>query len=295
MKSRAKERSGRRDAEAIGFECRKLKSSSALEYYRFVPDEVDEYAPALVAVHGIQRSIRKHAKSYATLASRLKRVLIAPHFSSTDYPNYQRLGRAGRGKRADHALHRALEEISELLPIDPQSSLLFGFSGGAQFVHRYLMAHPERVRAAVVASAGWYTFPDAQRDYPRGLRVDAELPGLRFHIDRLLEVPVLVTVGSEDTGRGDTLRKSPRLDRQQGSNRVERAQNWHGAMRSLAKERGLAPRVVLELLPDVNHSLKKSMQAGLGDLAADFLEEHSARSASSNPTTTLTTSTAETE
>ena len=46
---------------------------------------------------------------------------------------------------------------------------LFGFSGGAQFAHRYVLAHPDRVAAAGIGAAGWYTFPDSATPYPYGL------------------------------------------------------------------------------------------------------------------------------
>jgi pimeloyl-ACP methyl ester carboxylesterase len=53
---------------------------------------------------------------------------------------------------------------------------LSGHSGGAQFVQRYALAHPERVAASVLSSAGWYTFPNpARADAHRGL-VDLHVP-----------------------------------------------------------------------------------------------------------------------
>jgi len=37
-----------------------------------------------------------------------------------------------------------------------------GFSGGAQFAHRFAFAHPERVRAVAAHSAGSYDPPPAR-------------------------------------------------------------------------------------------------------------------------------------
>jgi predicted esterase len=54
-----------------------------------------------------------------------------------------------------------------------------GFSGGAQFAHRFAYAHPERTQAVAAHSAGWYDPP------PSWAR----------------QVPFLVTVGLEDTQR----------------------------------------------------------------------------------------------
>ena len=43
---------------------------------------------------------------------------------------------------------------------------LVGFSGGAQFAHRFAMLYPGCVRRVVVAAAGWYTYIDPSRPFP---------------------------------------------------------------------------------------------------------------------------------
>jgi hypothetical protein len=135
-----------------------------------------------------------------------------------------------------------------------------------------VLAHPDRVSAAVASSAGWYTFPDLSADYPYGLDDIGELKDVRFEPDRFLKIPVLVIVGSQDLARGDSLRREIRVDRNQGRTRLERAQRWTEAMNQLARERGLPPPVTLDVVLGVKHSLRDHVEAGrLPERAFDFL------------------------
>src|SRR5262249_10288121 len=132
------------------------------EYFVYIPHSAGVGAPALVAVHGISRHARELGKLFAASCEKDWVGLGAPPFSKRASADYQRLGRTGRGPRADLALHSILEEVAWLTGASTARFYLFGFSGGAQFAHRYLMAHPHRVAGAVIASAGWYTYPDAR-------------------------------------------------------------------------------------------------------------------------------------
>src|SRR5262245_66598595 len=97
-------------------------------------------------------------------------VMMAPVFRKDVHRDYQRLGRKGKGNRVDLLLNKLVSEVASLSGADATRIHLFGFSGGAQFVHRYTMVHPARVAAAVVTSSGWYTFPDARERYPYAIR-----------------------------------------------------------------------------------------------------------------------------
>jgi pimeloyl-ACP methyl ester carboxylesterase len=139
---------------------------------------------------------------------------------------------------------------------------LFGYSGGGQFVHRYTLAHPERVAAVAIGAAGWYTFPDESQDYPWGIRETAALPGARFDPESFLRVPACVLVGENDTRRDRELNQSHRLDRQQGQTRLERGRRWVDAMRAAARARGLDTAYRFEVLPDSAHSFTRSDRHG---------------------------------
>lgn len=188
-------------------------------------------------------------------------VLLAPSFIGPAHADYQRLGREGWGRRADLFLHACLQEATQLTGADTTRIGLFGFSGGAQFAHRYLMAHPHRVSAAVIVAAGWYTFPDATEKFPNGIRSTRRLPGVSFNPEEYLRVPVTVVVGEDDTAT-DNVRNSERVLLQQGATRVERARRWVAAMQAQAQSHGLASRIELQVLPGMEHSFAALCKEG---------------------------------
>jgi pimeloyl-ACP methyl ester carboxylesterase len=226
----------------------------------------------LVAAHGISRNFEEHARLLAPYAEERGVVLVAPDFPEGEFGDYQRLGR--RGRRADLALDQIVREAESLTGASARTFYLFGFSGGAQFAHRYALAHPERIARAAVAAAGWYSFPDTATPYPYGIGPASgdELSDVRFEPDKFLRVPIRVFVGAADTGSRN-VRRNPRVDRQQGTTRIERAQRWTAAMRRAAESRGLEPLVTCELVPGVGHSFRRFVEAGAGERVFDALFE----------------------
>lgn len=233
----------------------------------------EESIPLVVCVHGIAIDAEEQIRLLSPFADRHAFALLAPVFEPGVWSDYQRLGRRGRGPRADLALQALIDDCASERGFRVGEVFLIGYSGGAQFVHRYVLAHPSRATAAVAAAAGWYTPPDPRRAYPHGLRIDGSLAGVQIEPADLHRCPILVCVGDRDVARDESLRCSPRLDRLQGRNRRERARRWVDATRRAAGRLGLEPRVSLVELPGVGHSFAQCMEAGLGETAFQFFEE----------------------
>jgi pimeloyl-ACP methyl ester carboxylesterase len=242
---------------------RALASDPTQEYLLYVPEEAPADASIMVSVHGLSGNATKHASVFSPLCDELGVVMLTPIFTSELHRDFQRLGRRGRGHRSDLLLHRVLAESASLSGADPTRIHLVGFSAGAQFAHRYAMVHPDRVARAVVAAAGWYTFPDHRQRYPYGIRPARQLEDVSFDPEAFLGVPIEVLVGSLDTTSAK-LRSTDRTIAQQGRTRLERARNWVAAMRSAAEAYGLEPRVILTEVEGVGHSF--SDFAARGDL-----------------------------
>lgn len=228
--------------------------------------------PLVVCVHGISRDDREQIARFRPAAEHGGYALLAPLFDEKSYPDFQRLGRRGKGQRADLGLVRAIQRFRERTNRAFEDVFLVGFSGGGQFVHRFVMAHPERVRAAVVTAAGWYTLPLKRRLFPGGIRLDASLSGVRFEPDKFLRTPVLVAVGAEDKERDKSFRTNDKLDAAQGRNRVERAHTWSRAMTEAAFERGIHNEVRAVELPGAAHSFAECIDAGLDRLTFEFFD-----------------------
>jgi pimeloyl-ACP methyl ester carboxylesterase len=244
---------------------RVLLADPGQEYLVYIPSTGAERAPLFVSIHGVSRNADEHAKLLSAYCEMYGVVLVAPIFSVEQHPDYQRMGRHGRGKRADLALNMIVAEVATMTGARAEKFLLFGFSGGAQFAHRYLMANPHRVEKAVIAAAGWYTFPEATRRYPYGTRMSKKLPGVHFDAEEYLTVPITVMVGANDDNQSG-LRRSTRLDKEQGHTRLERARRWVAAMQASAEAHHLESMVTYEEVADCDHSFKRSiLRGGLGD------------------------------
>lgn len=255
-------------------------------YFIYVPHERDPAKPLFVAIHGISRNAREHAEQFSGLAERYGVAVIAPLFDEQRFPDYQRLGRRGRGARADLMLERIVDECATLIGADARRFCLFGYSGGGQFAHRFALAHPHRIAAYAIAAAGWYTLPDPSQRFPMGTGGSSRLTGIAFHAEEFLTVPAAVFVGERDVYAGSALRQSEQLSDSQGENRFERGRHWVTEMTRAARQQCLDTEYHFEALPRSPHCFVKSMRRGkLGErvftwlfnrtqaIAADALDE----------------------
>ncbi|HMA30796.1 MAG TPA: alpha/beta hydrolase [Casimicrobiaceae bacterium] len=229
------------------------ESRPRLRYALEMPAQPGAGTPVVVAVHGISRNASDHHAAFAGLAQSRGAILVVPLFEAAEFRDYQRLGRDGRGQRADLALLSLIDGVLSSRGLSGRRFHLFGHSGGAQFAHRFVMAHPERVARYAISAAGWYTFPDDSQDFPYGLRHPPS--GIDMSRQRLfLSVPGRVFVGMRDQRRGTSLRQHERVDAEQGRTRIERATRWTAAMNARAQALDLRPPLDLRQLPGSGHS-----------------------------------------
>jgi len=220
------------------------------------------------SIHGISRNAREHFDAFAGPACRHGAVLLVPRFGERRFPRYQLAGIDGRGERADLALMSAMDALAARLGLAPRRWHLYGHSGGAQFVHRFTLAHPARVAHAVIGAAGWYTWPDAHRRFPEGLATAAGAPDLVAALPAALRVPTTILVGERDR-RDRNLRGSAWIEREQGTDRVERALRWQRAMHEARVRHGEPAPPRIELLERCGHDFSGCVRrAGLQDRVA---------------------------
>lgn len=223
-------------------------------------------APPVAAIHGISRDAEGIAARLAPRAAAQGRVLVAPLFTQEDFPRYQR---AACGRRSDRALLTLLDSLAAEGAVAPGPVDLAGYSGGAQFAHRFAWMHPHRVGRLTVAAAGWWTFPDAA-PFPRGLGPAESGPAdaprwLKANLRAFLDREIAVAVGRFDDAPDAATRTSPELDARQGPDRLTRARRWTEAMGAAARQLGLR-EPTLTVLPDCGHDFHACAAAGLDRL-----------------------------
>jgi pimeloyl-ACP methyl ester carboxylesterase len=207
-------------------------------------------APILFAIHGISRNAAEMATRFAEHPHFKDWTIVAPLFEKARFGQYQQL-LAGPGQtRSDLGLLALLNTLRDQFKIDCDQLALFGFSGGAQFAHRFAMLYPARVRSVVAVSAGWYLMPDPGLAWPYGLGDGSPVP-----VDRsaTLDVPITVVVGDNDLRIDGSVRQTPLINMMQGETRLRRAKRWAKAMRKAADEAGRKSGVELRLLSNGVH------------------------------------------
>lgn len=239
------------------------------ECWLALPRDPDPAARPLVAVHGIHRDAQGQARRLAAAASAAGRIVIAPLFDRRRYPNYQQ---PILRQRADIALLELIAQLQGRGLIHGRRFDLAGYSGGAQFAHRFAMLHPHRVGRLTLTAAGWYTLPHGQAPYPYGLgrperRQPAWTPLIAQGIDDFLRLPIAVCVGEQDNLADAHTRRDPTLDALQGNDRLSRAHHWTRAVQDAAQARGITPRIQLHTLPRCGHDFGACVeQGGLSDI-----------------------------
>ncbi len=234
----------------------------SLSYYWFQSSQPRPDLPLFFAVHGIGRRAKDQARMFAPYVEAIGGTLIAPIFGKRRFAGYQRLKRSQNEIRSDLAARELILHAHHRFEMPSGPVVMFGYSGGGQFVHRFAMAYPRQVKRIAIAAPGWFTFPDKRIRFPQGISEISTLPDLNFDSSRFLRIPSLVLVGDRDVGRGKSLNQRREIDAQQGRHRLERAGKWVNAMRSAAGRYQYNTVFQLQILPGCAHSFADCMETG---------------------------------
>ena len=225
--------------------------------------------PPVVAVHGLNREVERMADLLTARADATGRTIVLPVF---DLDNWRRFQRAACAQRSDWGLLALLRILRTEGWISADAPDVSGFSGGAQFAHRFAWLYPTQVGRLCLVAPGWWTFPDTSGSYPFGIKSGgagdaATIFRLAANLPRFLDREIDVRVGALDVEQDQNLRQDSAIMAQQGANRVERAQAWTAAARSAARHHGLTPRIGFELMPNCGHSFADCVANGELDRA----------------------------
>lgn len=175
-------------------------------YCLYVPSDYDEngdkrYGLAIV-VHDTERTVGAYRDRFADFGEANDCIILAPLFPGGiiepgDLSNYKLL--KFHDIRFDLLLLSMVDEVAVKYRVDTGKFLLYGFSGGAHFAHRFYYAHPERLLGVSIGAPGVVTLLDNSRDWWVGVRNFESEFGKPLDIGLMRDVPVHMVIGDRDT------------------------------------------------------------------------------------------------
>ena len=230
----------------------------------YVPDAGDLPGlnrPVLLAVHDTFRDIGALREAFVGLADECRCVVLLPLFPAAigdpnDVDNYKQV--AYRDIRFDLIVLDMLDEMAERWGVLADRCFLFGFSGGAQFAHRFAYLHPDRLTAASVAAPGRTTRLCHSASWPDGIDDIRTRFGVAFDHANLAAVPLHLVVGEGDNSVEElSPSATEKLGRRAQAERM--SDDW--------RESGLD--VTFDVVPAAGHSMTALLPS-----ARSFLTQH---------------------
>jgi poly(3-hydroxybutyrate) depolymerase len=144
-----------------------------------------------------------------------------------------------------------VDEVASRYSIATERFYLHGFSGGAQFAHRFFYLHPDRLAGISIAAPGRITQLDDAQPWWLGTMDFEERFGRPVDLAALRRVPVLMVIGDADVETWEINNPGERnwMDgtEKTGTTRIERLRTLEQNFR----DHGLSVR--FETVPGIAH------------------------------------------
>ena len=247
-------------------------NSKPVAVFFHIPNGIDKsYVPILFVLPGLNRNAEEYRDSWIALANQFQFMVFSLEFSDQFFPNSNSYQEGfifnDNGILNDESdwtfsfIEPIFDEIKESLNYQNNTYDLFGHSGGAQFVHRFVFFKPlSRLNRAISANAGWYTIPDQSIEYPYGV-FNTTLNN--NDLENFFNQKLIIHIGTNDNNPNDpSLRKTPEANAQ-GLNRLERAFYFFSESDSISNSKNYNYNWEIHQVDNVghNHNLMASYAA----------------------------------
>ena len=246
-----------------------------VELFYKLPKEINSDTKVLFLIHGGSRDAEKYLSYWIDLAENKNVILIAPLFTKKNFPYYQTLGMAtfsgkvinDESQWLDNSITNFFIFFKNKYSLKSDNYLMFGFSGGSQFIHRYLMyGNDKAIERAAIGSAGWYTFINGER-FPYGIKNMPIEPG---RIEWLLSQEILFLLGSKDNNPNDSSLNKSRGAKKQGKHRLERGNAYFKNLIAVGDRFNVPFRWRYKLVAGSDHSTKDMSQTAASFILRDL-------------------------
>jgi len=239
-----------------------------IEVFYHVPSSYAASSKVVFALHGGSRDAEGVRNNMIQKSIDYNFILIAPKFSSSNFslgdgynlgnvyvdgdnPSTNTLN--DENEWSFSIIEPLFDSVKSSLSIESEKYNLFGFSAGAQFVHRFIQFMPDaRFNKVVAGAAGWYTVPTNSIPFPYGYQNSILIS---TNLNDLLSSDLHIQVGALDNNPNSAgLRHNEYADAQ-GLNRVTRAVHFFESGQNIADSNNFNFNWSLHIIQGVGHNL----------------------------------------
>ena len=233
-----------------------------VELYYKLPNEINNDTKLIFVIHGASRDVKRYLEAWLEQSKDKNVILVAPFFSKDSFQYYNTLGLASSsGKTFKNSKTKLTNSISSFFTffkskydLKTETYRIFGFSGGSQFVHRYMMyGTDERVELAAIGSAGWYTFLNNE-PFPFGI---TNMPVDKTRLDWFLSREVLFIVGKNDNDPNHSSLNSNYGAKKQGAHRHQRGESYFNNLINYAEINEMPFRWRFRSVEGLDHNIEE--------------------------------------
>lgn len=244
-------------------------SNKPVEVFYHIPNGDITSMPVVMSFHGAERNGSDYRDYWISMANANGFMVFAPEFSSNHYPglgdDYLMANIFDDGDNPSPSTFNnqnewtfsVLDPIFDYIKADINGTQIaynaWGHSGGAQFLHRFVMYMPDsKLDIAVCSNAGWYTVPENSVSFPYGL-LNGQLPNA--DLVSAFSKKLIVHLAQDDNDPNSPgLRHNTTLDNQQGLHRFERGQYFFNTSQSTAQNSNITFNWEKHEVPNVAHN-----------------------------------------
>lgn len=235
-----------------------------IRVWSYKPQQWTENDPVLFVMHGMGRNAEEYLDAWQPIAEERRLLLIAPEFESkfarvitNDYQEGNLWSYFGwsnpESEWAFTVVENIFDHVNRVNGFSVDGYSIFGHSAGGQFVQRMVAAKSgARIKTAIAANAGSYSFMDEAVPYPYGLGALYPDVGSAF-AKRLIILLGELDNSADAGGRLDQTEPAMR----QGGSRLERGQNFFASAEASAAQQDLQFNWRLQVVPGVGHDFRR--------------------------------------
>ena len=238
-----------------------------IRVWTYKPAEWTPADPVLFVMHGMGRNAEDYLDAWTELAEQKGIMLIAPEFASKFYRVITNDYQEGNLKSyfgwqnpesewAFTVVENVFDHVNNVNGLSLDGYHIFGHSAGGQFVQRMVAMKPQsRIKKAIAANAGTYSFMDEEAPYPYGLG------DVNYDLQGSFAKNLVVLLGELDNNAQQGRLDQTEMAMEQGSNRLERGSNFFAASKTVAEDNGFNFNWQIQVVPDVGHEYKRMSEA----------------------------------